>query len=68
MATSEHTGGGGGVGAEKSKEARRGGISTRWLKTTQETNRAAFEFEMERQRQRFDGELQRFWRARHSPT
>jgi len=74
MATNQDSGGGGGGAAEEravgraGDETRANGISPRWLRTTQQTNRLAFEREMERQRQRFDPELQRVWRTHHSTT
>jgi len=74
MATNQDSGGGGGervedrAGDRPADEARANGISSRWLKTTQLTNRLAFEREMERHRQQFDSELQRFWRTHHSTT
>lgn len=66
MATSEDVGGGGGGRADESDEARVEDIAPRWLRTAQETNRVEFEREMARRRQRFDSELNRFWRAHHS--
>lgn len=68
MATNEHTGGGGGERVEAEEGSRQGKISSQWLKTTQQTNRVAFEREMERHRQRFDSEFQRFWRTHQTPT
>ncbi|MDX1395444.1 MAG: hypothetical protein R3195_13735 [Gemmatimonadota bacterium] len=69
MATNEHEGGGGGDRAEADGEASRSrNITPQWLKTTQQTNRVAFEREMERHRQRFDSEFRRFWRAHQTPT
>lgn len=67
MATNEREGGGGGDG-DAPGDLHREDISTQWLKTTQQTNRVAFEREMERHRQRFDSEFQRFWRTHQSPT
>ena len=69
MATSEDVGGGGGERAEEGGDGSRSEhISPQWLKSTQQANRIAFEREMERHRQRFDSEFQRFWRAHQSPT
>ena len=68
MATNEHEGGGGGERAEDDERSRTENISPRWLKTTQQTNRDAFEREMEKHRQRFDSEFRRFWRAHQTPT
>lgn len=68
MATNEHEGGGGGERVEADEGSQPEDISPQWLKTTQHTNRVAFEREMERHRQRFDSEFQRFWRTHQSPT
>jgi len=70
MATHDGVGGGGGDGGRTNGDgpARKLRISPRWLKTTVESNRLAFEDEMQRHRQRFDRELRRFWRTRDSTT
>lgn len=69
MATNEDVGGGGGERAEEEGEGSSSErISPQWLKLTQRTNRVEFEREMERHRQRFDSEFQRFWRAHQTPT
>ena len=68
MATNERSGGGGGAGRTAGGDSQSGNISPQWLKTTQQTNRVAFEREMERHRQRFDSEFRRFWRTHQSPT
>ena len=69
MATNEDEGGGGGDGAEgEGERSRSENITPQWLKTTQQTNRVAFEREMEKHRQRFDSEFQRFWRTHQTPT
>jgi hypothetical protein len=68
MATSDRSGGGGGEGTEAREDSQPANISPQWLKTTQRTNRVAFEREMERHRQRFDSEFQRFWRTHQSPS
>lgn len=70
MATHDDVGGGGGeagrsIGETRMRKLR---ISPRWLKMTVESNRLAFEDEMQRHRRRFDRELRRFWRRRHSTT
>jgi hypothetical protein len=67
MATNGRTGGGG-EGRERGGEnSRPENISPKWLKGAKQTNRVAFEREMERHRQRFDSEFQRFWRTHQSP-
>jgi len=66
MATNELEGGGGGEREGSGERSKSEKISRKWLKTTQHTNRVEFEREMERQRQRFDSEFQRFWRAHRS--
>lgn len=68
MATNESVGGGGGGREDEGRRARPEKISPEWLRMAQRTNRVAFEREMERHRQRFDTELNRFWRAHNSPT
>jgi len=68
MATNEDVGGGGGGRQDEGDEARVKPITSRWLRTAKQTNRAEFEREMARRRQRFDSELDRFWRAQHSTT
>ena len=67
MATNDDVGGGG-EREEGGESSRVEGISPQWLRSTQQTNRVEFEREMERHRQRFDSEFQRFWRAHQSPT
>jgi hypothetical protein len=68
MATSESSGGGGGGGGpEQAKDLRHPRIDRQWLEVAMDAHRVAFEHEMERKRQLFDRELQRFWRAR-GPT
>ncbi len=67
MATSDGSGGDGGGEEGRTTSPRHPAITRAWLDTALETNRFAFEREMERQRQRFDHELKRFWRARRAP-
>jgi hypothetical protein len=65
MATNEGSGGGGGGGgAAQTGDLRRPTIDRQWLDVALNAHRAAFEQEMERKRQQFDRELQRFFRAR----
>lgn len=64
MATNESTGGGGGGGTEQPKDLRHPTIDRQWMQAALDAHRVAFEQEMERKRQRFDREFQRFWRAR----
>ncbi len=65
MATSESTGGGGGGGgAGQPKDLRHPTIDRQWVKAALDAHRVAFEEEMERKRQKFDREFERFWRAR----
>ncbi|MDH3733973.1 MAG: hypothetical protein OEU54_10585 [Gemmatimonadota bacterium] len=69
MATNDNGGGGGGERVDEHGDGSRPEhISPQWLKATQQTNRVAFEREMERHRQRFDSEFQRFWRTHQSPS
>lgn len=68
MATHDEHVGGGGDREGEDEDQRRSIISPRWLKTTVETNREAFEMEMERHRRRYDREFRRFWRASRTPT
>jgi len=65
MATNENVGGGGGGGDDEGDGGKVENITSRWLRTAQQTNRVEFEREMARRRERFDSELNRFWRAHH---
>jgi len=68
MATSESSGGGGGGGgAAQTGDLKPPTIDRQWLDVALNAHRVAFEHEMERKRQRFARELQRFWRAK-GPT
>lgn len=62
MATSESTGGSG--GATQPKDLKHPTIDRQWLKAALDAHRVAFEDEMERKRQRFDREFERFCRDR----
>ncbi len=71
MATHDDVGGGGVEGGSRNGDggqSRQPRISPRWLKTAVESNRLAFEDEMQRHRERFNHELRRFWRRRDSTT
>ena len=63
MAPSDAPGGGGGVDGKAKRSDRRKRPTPRWLRAVQEGNRLAFEKEMQRKRQGFDREFERFWRA-----
>lgn len=62
MTTAE--GRGGGVWGEKTRSPRHPSLTRRWIQTAVAEHRLAFEREMERHRESFSDELDRFWRAK----
>lgn len=66
MAPSDNAGGGGG-GAEKRTDGKIRRLTPRWLEATLASNRVEFEREMQRNREGFASELERYWRS-HRPA
>ena len=64
MAPSDQTGGGGGGVDDLDRTDAVEPLTARWLETTQASNRLEFEREMQRHRERFAPEFERFWRRR----
>lgn len=62
MARKDVSGGGGAEGRKEPKRKPR--LTPRWLESVQAGNRLEFEREMQRHREGFDREFERFWRTR----